>query len=293
MKKGFDFRKYFQNMVQKTLMSKADCEEEMNAYAACVHDCADYLCEKRFGFVSKYCGRAYVERKGLYPYSEFEGEIGLDLNTGKEENVKTVKLWQSRENDKIERINAEYIAAEKFSALLERIHRIKNIGLTRENDERLDGISKDYKRILDACIAKGYQYPARRLLQNGVRYGLLNITSQQREEYLIKIEANYARKAAYDDKGGYLKSKYLFPGKEKASVKSDMMRIRHLETKDIEFLSQVLEGRFGTKINGATCFSLYYKLIKIFNDVLQSSKNNLSVQRNSAEDMSDEEKGEE
>lgn len=278
MKDNFDFEDCAPTKNKSSI--EINWSEIYAEYLNMIHDCADFLSEKKFGFVSKYCGDSYLERLGLFPVETFDEEFSF--SNGKK------KIWRSRENNKIERINLEYKKALQACNILKELNYIVKHKLSKINLINQKQLEKDFNRILKACISKGYQYPSVMLAGLVYKENIIKNSDVLLEKVLMSIEANYAKKKAYNDDGRYLKAELLFPEKKKEEGEKELNYIKRVELRDASLLSAVSSREFGEKICGQTCSSFFYKLRKVYNQVLASSKANKSVQRNIIEDEEDE-----
>lgn len=277
MAKYFDFDECFNQNRAEGNPNEVDWNNLLDSYAKAVHKCAEFLSEKKFGFVSKYSGESYLERLGLFPIEVFN-EAGRYVAGGKE------KIWRSRENDKIERINAEYRAACKACNFLEVVDVIDKHGWADENAERKAQFDKDYKTILLACLNKGYQYPAMQLAEALSKNRVMIDINGELDKVLKRIEGNYAKKKAYNDRAQYLDADLLFPDLSGEEKKRKYMFTKMVETKDETFLSNLSCSAFGRSIAGQPCYNFFYELRKYYAEVLKSSRTNKSVRRNMVDD---------
>lgn len=148
-------------------------------------------------------------------------------------------------NRKIQSINEEYACALDFVNIL------NELGSSKYQKYLKNEISSSTKRVLDACIRKGFNYPATLLLQtfckNRYRYfdsPWITIKNDsiksdlQIYSYLKKIMANYAKKNAYKDNARYLKS-------VGHNSNVTIQRIKEIETDKIYLQNYLAMGCFG------------------------------------------------
>ena len=223
-------------------------------------DNADFIDNKKFGFISKYKGAAYYVRRGFGEYVQ---------------NNEKYKIWECKSNNKVFQINQEYKTA--FTSLSV----IKKIDELEKNNSQYAGVKKEAKqyirRLMDACIRKGYQVPALRLL-NAMVEGVIPSSQDEIKYYMIKIEANYARKSAYCDRGGYLQEFCLFDGKTdykegSENISKTIEHLREREVYDNFFMSAVATGKYGKQFKG----DFFWQLRKVYNDVYISAKSNAMI----------------
>ncbi|MBO5394350.1 MAG: hypothetical protein J6A28_00400 [Clostridia bacterium] len=269
MKKIMDFEKRIFNESFEDV--KAGHEWFLNVFTCC----GDVLAQNDFGFVSKYKGEFYLLRKDIVE-PDF---LGININ-------RKFKL-EAKHNNKLKLINQQYRIAEMASRLMgEYVEFLSMHNLKFVDSKERTACKKEIKRILDACLVKGFQYP----VINGLSYyGWAGIDGTDKEilRYIEGIEKNYARKHAYSDfKASYLKEEMLgFECKDKAQSKRKLAFLQKAEANEKEFRKLVMQGQYGEEFDdGTTLEELDARLENVYKKTLENSKANVRVKKQSCFD---------